>query len=284
MSGGAAVLKLLGDKPLGARDADAVDRVLAADPVPRCMVAARVETHGLEPRLLGGELWTAGEPSTSLCFAGANLIPLVGTGDDMAYFADRAASSPRVCSSIVGDADKVLTMWDRIDSAWGPAREVRPTQPLMALYGPPLVAADPAVRLVTLDDLDVYLPAAIDMFIGEVGVDPCAGDGGRSYRRRLASLIGAQRVFARFDDGAVVFKAEIGSLSRRVGQIQGVWVAPHMRGRGLGAGGTAATAAAIAAQGRIPSLYVNSFNLSARAVYAKIGFTQVGTFATVLVD
>ncbi|KNA93002.1 GCN5 family acetyltransferase [Gordonia sp. 852002-50816_SCH5313054-c] len=278
------MLRLLGDKPLGARDAPVVARVLNADPVACCMVAARFETHGIDPRLLGGELWTADDPATSLCFSGANLIPLIGTSADMNYFAERALSSSRVCSSIVGDSDHVLAMWDRLCPAWGPAREVRPAQPLLALSGPPLVAPDPGVRLVTLDDLDVYLPAAVEMFIGEVGVDPCAGDGGRSYRRRLAALISAQRVFARFDGAAVVFKAEIGSLSRRVGQIQGVWVDPTRRGQGFGAGGTAAVAAAVQAQGRIPSLYVNSFNLPARSVYQRIGFTEVGTFATVLVD
>ncbi|MFW0784678.1 DUF4081 domain-containing protein [Gordonia sp. CPCC 206044] len=278
------MLKLLGDRPLGARDSVVVERVLASDPVAMCMVAARFESHGINPRLLGGELWTNDDPSTSLCFSGANLIPLVGSPSDMEGFADRAASAPRVCSSIVGRAELVLPFWDRIAPCWGPAREVRDTQPLMALTGPPEVAPDPLVRPVTLDDLDAYLPAAVDMFIGEVGVDPCAGDGGRSYRRRLASLITAERVFARFDRGEVVFKAEIGSLSRRVGQIQGVWVAPDRRGEGFGAAGTAAIASAILAYGRTPSLYVNSFNLSAREVYRRVGFSEVGTFATVLVD
>ncbi|GAB86133.1 DUF4081 domain-containing protein [Gordonia rubripertincta] len=278
------VLKLLGDKPLGARDAAAVERVLTSDPVAMCMVAARFETHGINPRLLGGELWTAQDPSTSLCFSGANLIPLIGAPDDLDYFSDRAVAAPRACSSIVGRADLVLPMWQQIEPVWGPAREVRPVQPLLVLSGAPAVPSDPAVRLVTLDDLDAYMPAAIDMFIGEVGVDPTAGDGGRSYRRRLASLISAHRVFARFDGPEVVFKAEIGSLSRRVGQIQGVWVSPERRGEGLGLGGTAAVAEAVAAHGRLPSLYVNSFNETARGVYDRIGFTEVGTFATVLVD
>lgn len=248
------------------------------------MVAARFEVHGITPRLLGGELWTAHDPTTSLCFSGANLIPLLGAPGDLDYFADRAIAAPRLCSSIVGRAELVMPMWDQLEPAWGPAREVRSVQPLLALPGPPEVAADPGVRMVTIDDLDVYLPAAIDMFIGEVGVDPTAGDGGRSYRRRLTSLINAQRVFARFDDGRVVFKAEIGSLSRRVGQIQGVWVAPDRRGEGLGIAGTAAVAQAVKSHGRIPSLYVNSFNLTARAAYERVGFTEVGTFATILVD
>ncbi|MGZ8179950.1 GNAT family N-acetyltransferase [Williamsia sp. SKLECPSW1] len=278
------MLKLVGDKPLGARDAQAVSRALESDPVAMCMVAARVEEHGMSPRLLGGELWTAGDPATSLCFSGANLIPLLGDAADMAGFAARATRAPRHCSSIVGRAERVLPFWEHAQEQWGPAREVRDHQPLLAMSGPPTIAPDPRVRRVRLPEIDAYLPAAIEMFRGEVGVDPCAGDGGRSYRRRIAALISAGRAFARFEDGEVVFKAEIGSMSSRVGQIQGVWVAEHKRGRGLGAAGTAAVVAAICAQGRMSSLYVNDFNSPAREVYRRVGLAEVGSFATILVD
>ena len=65
----------------------------------------------------------------------------------------------------------------------------------------------------------------------------------------------------------MVFKAEIGALSRRVGQIQGVWVHPNRRGRGLGAAGTAAVVQHLVGTGRVASLYVNAFNSVARASY-----------------
>ena len=48
--------------------------------------------------------------------------------------------------------------------------------------------------------------------------------------------------------------------------------------------GTAALGAAVLASGRIASLYVNDYNTVARATYARIGFDQVGVFATVLMD
>ncbi|MGB1223642.1 MAG: GNAT family N-acetyltransferase, partial [Mycobacterium sp.] len=136
----------------------------------------------------------------------------------------------------------------------------------------------------TADELDAYLVAAIDMFIGEVGIDPRGGDGGRGYRRRVAGLIAAGRAWARFEHGQVVFKAEVGSQSPAVGQIQGVWVHPEWRGRGIGTAGTATLTGAVIGSGRIASLYVNSFNAVARATYARIGFSEVGTFATVLLD
>lgn len=266
------------------RDAATVTQLMAQDPVSACMVAARVADHGVDPRAIGGELWTRGRAERALCFAGANLIPLRGEAADLRAFADRALSAARRCSSVVGPAELVMTMWDRLRHGWGPARDVREQQPLLALRSRPDCVADPGVRRVYVNELDAYLVAAVDMFIGEVGVDPRAGDGGRGYRRRVAGLIAAGRAFARFENGQVVFKAEVGSQSPAVGQIQGVWVHPDWRGRGLGTAGTATVAAAVVNSGRIASLYVNSFNAVARAAYARVGFRQVGTFATVLLD
>lgn len=267
-----------------ARDAGAVRRVLDADPVGSCMVAARVADHGIDPTAIGGELWTRRGPEESLCYAGANLIPLRGALQDLHAFADKAMGSARRCSSLVGRAELVLPMWRRLEHTWGPARDVRERQPLMALASVPSCRVDGGVRRVRIDELDAYLVAAIDMFIGEVGVDPRLGDGGRGYRRRVAGLIAAGRAWARFEHGEVIFKAEVGSQSPAVGQIQGVWVHPEYRGRGLGTAGTAALAAAVVGSGRIASLYVNNFNTVARAAYARVGFAQVGTFATVLLD
>lgn len=266
------------------RDAGAVGRVLDEDPVGSCMVASRVSEHGIEPAAIGGELWTRRRATESLCFAGANLIPLRGEMADLHAFADKAMSTARRCSSLVGRAEFVMPMWRRLETAWGTARDVREHQPLMALSTPPLCQIDANVRQVRTDELDAYLVAAIDMFIGEVGIDPRIGDGGRGYRRRVAGLIAAGRAWARFERGQVVFKAEVGSQSPSVGQIQGVWVHPDWRGHGLGTAGTATLASAVVRSGRTASLYVNSFNTVARATYARIGFTQVGTFATVLLD
>jgi hypothetical protein len=193
-------------------------------------------------------------------------------------------SGTRRCSSLVGRADLVMPMWERLEAAWGPARDVRDSQPLLALSRHPNCEIDAGVRQVRPEELDAYLVAAVDMFIGEVGVDPRIGDGGRGYRRRVASLIAAGRAWARFEHGQVVFKAEVGSQSPGVGQIQGVLVHPEWRGLGLGTCGTATVAAVIVGSWRTASLYVNDFNTVARAAYARVGFAEVGTFATVLLD
>jgi uncharacterized protein len=102
-------------------------------------------------------------------------------------------------------------------------------------------------------------------------------------RGRLAELIESGQAFVRFDRrGQVAFKAEIGAVSDLTCQIQGVWVRPDLRGRGMA---TAAVSAVVDHGLRLAptvSLYVNDFNLPARAVYANLGMRQVATLSTVM--
>ncbi|WP_330182297.1 GNAT family N-acetyltransferase [Nocardia sp. NBC_01503] len=276
--------KSSGAQQLVNRDLTQVLRVLDTDPVASCMVAARLQEYGLDTRGAYGELWSRGGPSTSLCFSGANLVPLRGSRGDLRAFAERAVRSPRACSSVVGRRELALPLWELLSDHWGPARELRADQPLLALDKTAGVEPDLRVRRVRPEELDRYLVAAVAMFTEEIGVDPRAGDGGRGYRRRVAGLIESGRAWARFEDGEVVFKAEVGALSRRTGQIQGVWVHPEHRGIGVGTAGTATVANVVVASGRIASLYVNCYNEIARRAYAKVGFRQIATFATVLLD
>jgi predicted GNAT family acetyltransferase len=121
------------------------------------------------------------------------------------------------------------------------------------------------------------------MFTEEVGVSPLRVDGGAGYRARVAELVRAGQSLAWIEGGEVLFKAEIGAVSRAACQVQGVWVAPAHRGRGIGTAGTAAVVEyARAAIAPVVSLYVNDFNTPARAAYARVGFREVGRYASVL--
>jgi predicted GNAT family acetyltransferase len=116
-----------------------------------------------------------------------------------------------------------------------------------------------------------------------VGISPDNGDGGALYRSRVAELIRIGRSYARIEDGRVVFKAEIGAVTPHACQIQGVWVHPELRGRGHAvAGMSAVVTEALHGFAPLVTLYVNDFNLPARAVYRKAGFKEVDTFMSVL--
>ncbi|MCK8680381.1 GNAT family N-acetyltransferase [Streptomyces lichenis] len=271
---------------LGPGDLGAALAVLDSDPVANAFVASRVQVAGLDPWRLGGEMWGwyAGGELRSLCYAGANLVPVCAEPEAVRAFAERARRSGRRCSSIVGPAEPTAELWRLLEPSWGPARDVRPHQPLMATDRLSRdVQPDPYVRRVRKDEMDVIMPACVAMFTEEVGVSPLAGDGGLLYQARVAELVGSGRAFARFADGKVVFKAEIGAATPQACQIQGVWVAPEYRGRGLSETGMAAVLRyALADTAPVVSLYVNDYNLPARASYRRVGFRETGAFMSVL--
>ncbi|WP_171172469.1 GNAT family N-acetyltransferase [Streptomyces sp. I05A-00742] len=273
-------------KVLEPGDLDAALAVLDRDPVANAFVAARVQVAGLDPWRLGGEMWGwyADGRLESLCYAGANLVPIGASQEAVRAFADRARRAGRRCSSIVGPAEPTAALWSLLEPHWGPAREVRAHQPLMVTRSLPVdVDPDPLVRRVRKDEMELILPACVAMFTEEVGVSPLAGDGGLLYQARVAELVGSGRSFARVEDGKVVFKAEIGAATRHACQIQGVWVAPEHRGRGLSVTGMAAVLRyALREVAPVVSLYVNDYNAAARAAYRRVGFTETGAFMSVL--
>ena len=277
-----ASLRLLTD-----HDRDEVLALCDRDPVTNVFVSSRVRSTSLDPSRLGGQLWGysdgGGGQLSSVCYSGANLVPVEANSDAIAAFASRAKLQGRRCSSIVGPADTVSHLWSLLAPSWGRPREVRAAQPVMSISGPSPVEPDPLVRMVRAHELDIVLPSCIAMFTEEVGVSPIGGDGGAAYRARMADLIGAGRSFARIEpDGHVTFKAEIGAVTPYACQVQGVWVPPEDRGRGHAVLGMAAVVQAALQLAPVVTLYVNDFNAPARAAYLHAGFKQVGTFMSVL--
>ena len=282
------MLRAAAARVLDAEDETAVRELLGTDPVAACMLAGRIETHGTAPASLGAPLWglSTGRRLDAVCLAGGNLIPFARPGVEAqaaAAFAERARRAGRRCSTIVGPAASVLPLWELLAPSWGPAREVRARQPLLAIEGPPTVLPDPRVRPVRSAELDVLLPAAVAMFTEEVGVSPLRTDGGAAYRARVADLVRAGQSLAWIEGGQVVFKADVGAVSRAACQVQGVWVAPQFRGQGIGQRGTAAVVEyARTTIAPIVSLYVNDYNTAARSAYQRVGFAEVGTYASIL--
>lgn len=275
------------------RDVDlaAADRLCRVDPVGSVLAAGRIEAALAGGATTGGHsLWGVerGGELVAVCWAGANLVPVVAPGDEesLDVLAEVARTRGRHCSSIVGPAHAVLGMWSRLRRDWTAPRDVRADQPSMVIDGPPAVDPDPEVRLSRPADLALLMPACVDMFVEEVGYSPLEGSPG-AYEARVRTLVQDGRSFVRTGAGPqgpeVVFKAELGAVSRTVAQVQGVWVPHHRRRQGLATAGMAAVVAATVGHvAPLVSLYVNAYNEAALATYQRVGFRQVGTYATVL--
>lgn len=276
--------RVLDDSSMGAMRA-----LLARDVAAHCVLASRIEaSRSLAPARLGGQIWSSasGTALSSASYVGGTVMPIGVGAEGPAGAADvgaRLADAPRACSSIVGSAGNVLALWSAAERGWGPARLIRDAQPLMmCTEAPPAAVADSRVALVRADRSDDVVPAAAAMFAEELEASPYGRDGGQGFRARIRSLSAAGRMLARFDDGEPVFKAEIGAVSAGACQIQGVWVRPDLRGRGVGTAAMASVLRYALTLAPMATLYVNDFNTPARAMYGRLGMRQVGTFATIL--
>lgn len=263
---------------------DALNLALV-NPVENTFVQSRIEAAIKDPWRLGGSLWGyfAGGGLESMLFVGANVVPVETTDQARSAFARELIKSGRRSSSILGPRDQVLDLWHRISPVWGNPRATRGNQPLLTLDSHAQGSRNHGVRAVDPDELSVLLPASIHMFTEEVGVSPIAHGGQAQYERRVAEVIEQGHAFAFIQEGEVLFKAEVGFVAGEIAQLQGVWVAPHMRGKGLAAPSIAQVVDVVQTKlAPIVSLYVNDFNEPALRTYTRVGFQQVGTFATVL--
>ena len=270
-------------------DAQAAQLLIDRDPIVNAVLAARLRNaDSIAPSRLGGDLVGVDDSEDrgsleAACFCGGNLLPIGGRERTWEALGHYLGVRRRTCTSLIGRAEAIEVLWPVLARYWGPARLIRSTQPLLLLDRPSSVTPDRDVRPARPDELDRYLPAAIAMFNEELLVASPVGAARSLLRARLAELIDAGQAFVRFDRrGHVAFKAEIGAVSATTCQVQGVWVRPDLRGRGLA---TAAVSAVLDHALRLApsaSLYVNDFNLPARAVYDKLGMRQVATLSTVM--
>ncbi len=272
-------------RPLSLADRDDALAVCARDLPRGVFVAARVlegARTGSLTSVLGhrvdGEL-------TSLCWASANVVPVGTTEESRPAFAERVRRWRGRCASVFGPREEVDGLWRQLSPFWGPARSLRAHQPLLVADRPPSalgVELDPRVRPARPEEVDLILPAAEHMFTAEIGYPPYRGSD-RGYRASLTALAARGHTFVVVEDGEVVFKTDVGSLALGCAQLQGVWLAPRLRGEGLAVPMLASVLEQVMV-GPAPmvSLYVNDYNAAARATYERLGFRQVGDFTTVL--
>lgn len=268
-------------------DTPDVRELVQRDPVANIFLAAQLETTGsAAPTVAGGSLIGYHEEGdgrlAAVCWSGANIVPSEAPAQAAALFGRYLAASGKSFSSVFGPASAVLPLWEELRVSTPKPFDMRPNQPLLSLSGTPAVEPNHNLRFSTLEDFDALLPACVDMFEEEVGYSPLIG-GGDFYRQRVASFIERRHSLVDRDaDGRVIFKAELGSVCAAATQIQGVWMAPAHRGKGLSAGYLAAVVNLAQEHAPVTSLYVNNYNSRALASYRRVGFAQVGTFATVL--
>jgi predicted GNAT family acetyltransferase len=264
-------------------DLAALKELISEHPVRHSFVSSRLEALGSQAAAIQGFLGSfQGSRLESALMLGANVVPINTTEQSRVAFSKEIVSLRERCLSLVGRHDEVLDLWRMLEPAWGSARDVRSEQPFFSMSNPSPLQVDDQVRYSSASDLDNLFPACVAMFTEEVGISPLVNRPS-AYRQRVNELVTTRRSFIRFDGDEVVFKAEVGSIGNGVAQLQGVWVHPHYRGRGIAPPAIAAVVRFVLQDlASVVSLYANVYNTRAVAAYRRVGFEQTDTFASVL--
>lgn len=274
----------MGARLLGEADLPLVLDLVGADPVLNVYIASRVDAGVLSPSS-PGQLWGYPAPAPrSLLHVGTNLVPLATDAEARRAFVELLGPY-RPFVAIVGLTAEVRELAALLAARWGGSfarpRAVRERQPVLAATSRCPIAPDPRVQRIGRTHLDAYFAASVAMYREELEEDPLATNAA-GYRNYIAGLVESGRAYGVLSGDRVVFKADIGAVGGSVAQVQGVWIDPELRGRGLAAPAMAAVTAAILDSGRTASLYVNDFNTAAIATYRRCGYVEYGVFTTVL--
>lgn len=268
-------------------DTDALRSLIARDRVANVFVDSLIEQSNSAVPVFPGAIMLGifmddGVTLAAACWVGSNVVPVEATAEHATHFGQWILDHWQPRASIFGPAEATLALMNVLHKAGISAQEIRAKQPLLTISGPPLVEPNPALIVSKSSQFSEILAAAAAMFEEEVGYSPFLG-GEESYRRRVAWLINRGYSFSHDEpSGEIIFKADLGAVTKYATQVQGVWMNPEYRGAGLSPGYMASVVVLAQAHAPITSLYVNDYNTRARASYERVGFEQVGTFATVL--
>lgn len=136
------------------------------------------------------------------------------------------------------------------------------------------------MRRANLGDLDQIVPVQAAMAEFESGINPCDVDP-EGFRARCARRIEMGRVWVLEQDGKLVFKADIQSDTPDVIYLEGVWVAPTERGKGIGRKCMRQLCRDLLTRSKSVCLLVNEESERAHTFYRMCNFKMRGVYDSI---
>jgi len=141
----------------------------------------------------------------------------------------------------------------------------------------------PSLRRATLEELDLVVPVHAQMAFEESGVNPLEVDP-LSFRDRCARRIHQGRVWVCIENQRLVFKADVVSDLAEVNYLEGVYVRPEDRGKGLGTACMRHVTNLLLSRTKSVCLLTREEEKAAQSCYVKAGYKLRDCYKTVFLD
>jgi ribosomal protein S18 acetylase RimI-like enzyme len=133
------------------------------------------------------------------------------------------------------------------------------------------------LRPATREDLEHVIQAQAAMAFEISGVDPLKKDP-EGFRKRYLQRIEKKRVWVLIEDGRLLFKADIIADTPQASYIEGIYVTPEQRGKGLGGRCVTELGRILLKRTKALYLFVENQNSRTKSFYLKLGFTVAGQY------
>lgn len=133
------------------------------------------------------------------------------------------------------------------------------------------------LRLATRDDLEQVVQAHAAMACETSGVDPLTKDP-VGFRERYLRRIEKNRVWVLMKKGQLIFKTDVTTESADVAYLEGVYVSPEERGKGLGRSCLQAVGDILLLRKKALYLFVEQEDARLQSFYFNLGFNAGGRY------
>lgn len=138
----------------------------------------------------------------------------------------------------------------------------------------------PDLQPATLDQLEELLEINSQFILAECGVDPLKNDP-IGFQERLERRIQKERVQVCFQDGRLLFKADIFSETPQMAYLEGVFVHPDYRGRRHGLRCLTQLSKLLLRRSKSVCLLINERRNNLASFYQKAGYEERGIYGTI---
>jgi hypothetical protein len=184
---------------------------------------------------------------------------------------------------IVGEQSEVERFWACYHEGGQEPRRVCHELHFELRWPAPAAEGEAGLRRATPDDLPAVIEVNAVMAELESGVNPLETDP-VGFRQRALRRIEQGRVWVRTDAGGLLFKAEVMAETPEAAYLEGVYVRPEERRRGVGRRSMSQLVPTLLANSRSVTLLVNDENKCAQGFFLATGFRLRGYYDTIFLN
>lgn len=221
---------------LTANDTVEVQEFLAVRPVHTIIMSSFIVDNGLVSELNRGVFYgyrgAAGQLE-GVALLGHTTLFETRTEEAVIAFAITARTSKTPLHVIMSAGDAADKFWKHFNQS-GQGPRLRCEELLFEASFPFLVKkCDWNIQKADESQLIQIAEAQAEVAFMESGVDPMIRDR-EGFLKRVTRRIEKGRIYSVFENGKLIFKADVMAQTQDVIYLEGVWVSPEHRGKGLG--------------------------------------------------